>query len=465
MFGFGCNGGPLPGVQAGKGDSLGSMPQRSVSRRPQALTNFQYIYKNILSDILESSDSDDEEIDLEYIAQVRNLRLRRSSAAYPYEGELIMCINNIHPDNNKNWSSLPEHEQQRRWMTEFRMPEDAFLQLFQQVQPYLYCSTPKNTKQRTYTEKEKLLVTLIFLAHAPSLRQMASKWGMPHNSIAELCLHPTVFVLDWLFCESAQFKNIKWPSDEESEQRVMKGFRDECGVPGCVGAIDGSLIPQRKPTKEQANQDTDSYYGYKGGIASLLLAVCDIHMRFTYVNAGAPACVGDAGLFGTCQLGERIRDGLLQQRDITLYFEDGNVQKIFPYLVGDAAFPLSVNLMKAFDPPPFATETDKAEYNKRILLARRVIERAFWALKGRWVFCKRNVFWNNLKFTRAAIRACCGLHNYLVDLRNDMPEDIEPEDDDVDDKVNDLVPMPHLGADQETGQGVRETLVDWVVEH
>jgi hypothetical protein len=55
----------------------------------------------------------------------------------------------------------------------------------------------------------------------------------------------------------------------------MKGFRDECGVPGCVGAIDGSLIPQRKPTKEQANQDTDSYYGYKGGIAmhSFLVAV------------------------------------------------------------------------------------------------------------------------------------------------------------------------------------------------
>jgi hypothetical protein len=87
MFGFGCYGGPLPGLQAGKGDSLGrSMPQRSVSRRPQALTNFQYINKNILSDILESSDSDDEEIGLEYLALVRKLRLQRSSAAYPYEG-------------------------------------------------------------------------------------------------------------------------------------------------------------------------------------------------------------------------------------------------------------------------------------------------------------------------------------------------------------------------------------------
>jgi hypothetical protein len=56
-----------------------------------------------------------------------------------------------------------------------------------------------------------------------------------------------------------------------------------------------------KPTTEAANQDSDSYYGYKGFIASLLLAVCDADVLFTYINAGEPACVGDAGLFGrTC---------------------------------------------------------------------------------------------------------------------------------------------------------------------
>jgi hypothetical protein len=74
-------------------------------------------------------------------------------------------------------------------------------------------------------------------------------------------------------------------------------------------------------------------------------------MRLTYVNAGAPARVGDAGLFGTCQLGERIRDGLLRQRDTTLYLENGQVKKAFPFLVGDAAFPMGVNIMKEFNPP------------------------------------------------------------------------------------------------------------------
>jgi hypothetical protein len=42
-------------------------------------------------------------------------------------------------------------------------------------------------------------VTLNFLAHCPSLRQMATKWGMPHCSISELCLHPTVRALRYIF--------------------------------------------------------------------------------------------------------------------------------------------------------------------------------------------------------------------------------------------------------------------------
>jgi hypothetical protein len=391
MDDFGFEGGLLPLLPVGKCKRLRSKPLRSVRRRPQDFSDFNYINDSIITNLLESSEREEGPIDLEYLEHVRRVRLQRSSAAYPYAGDFFKCVENRHEDNNKNWAALPVHERERRWVAEFRMPEDVFLQLLQDVLPHLSPSIPQNPRQRTYTVKEKLLVTLNILAHCPTLRQMASKWGMPHNSIAELCLRPTVSVLDWLFGESPGCKNINWPVDKESECRVMKGFRDRCGVPGCVGAIEGSLIPQRKSTKEQAHQDTGSYYGYKGGIASLLLAVCDIDMRFTYVNAGAPACVGDAGLFGNCQLGQRIRDGLLQQRDTTLYFEDGGVKKIFPYLVGDAAFPLGVNMMKAFDPPPPAG-TDAAEYIRRMLLARRVIERAFGWLKGRWGFCKRNVF-------------------------------------------------------------------------
>jgi hypothetical protein len=183
-------------------------------------------------------------------------------------------------------------------------------------------SLPKNSNMRTHTAEDKLLVTHNFLAHCPSLRQMASKWGIPHCSISTLCLHPVVRALREIFVGNANTRNIVWPKAEDKQVSVMDGFKRRFPMPGCIGAVDGSLIPQRKPTKEQTNQDSVSNYGYKGGIASLLLAICDADMKFIHhsssihVNVGAPACVGDAGLFGRSQL----KASTLRQAIVPLHF-------------------------------------------------------------------------------------------------------------------------------------------------
>jgi hypothetical protein len=34
-------------------------------------------------------------------------------------------------------------------------------------------------------------------------------------------------------------------------------------------------------------------------------------------------------------------------------------------------------------------------------------------LTWRWVFCSKNLAWNDVKFTRSSIETCCGLHNFL----------------------------------------------------
>jgi hypothetical protein len=199
-------------------------------------------------------------------------------------------------------------------MTEFRMFEAVFEELLAFVEPHMGPSVPQNPRKRTYTVWEKLLVTLSFLAHCSTLRQMATKFGRPHTSVSVLCIRPTVDTLRKVFICNPETKNIRWPVDPVDQERVMQGFRDNCKVPGCLGAIDGSLIPMRKPTKEQANQDAVSLYGYKGGIASLLLAVCDVNMMFTYVSAGAPACVVDAGLFQQSQLHHNIEGEVMAQK-------------------------------------------------------------------------------------------------------------------------------------------------------
>jgi hypothetical protein len=370
----------------------------------------------------------------------------------------MMTVNNFHDEESKNWRSLPPTEQERRWMTEFRMPEAVFEELLAFVEPHMGPSVPQNPRQRTYTVREKLLVTLSFLAHCSTLRQMATKFGMPHNSVSVLCIRPTVDALRKVFILTPETNNIRRPVDPVDQERVMQGFRDNCKVPGCLGAIDGSLIPMRKPTKDQANQDADSYYGYKGGIASLLLAACDINMMFTYVSAGAPACVGDAALFQQSQLHHNIEGGVMDQKEVPLYLENGDIKGIWPYLVGDAAFPLGVHIMKAIDPPP-AQDSAGANFNKRILLARRVIERCFGRLKGRWVFCKRNAFWNDLNFTRAAIESCCALHNLLEECEVKLPGE--------EGQVEHLgvAMLDNLEYVDRSGQETRGLLVRWVTEH
>jgi hypothetical protein len=168
------------------------------------------------------------------------------------------------------------------------MTEAVFLELLALVTPHVQPSIPiSHASQRKYIDKEKLLVTLIFLAHCPFLRQMATKCGMPHCSISELCLHLLVRALPYIFLQQAGTKNVCWPKEEEEQIWVMQGFRAAHALPGCLGAIDGSLIPVKKPTKAQAIQDADSNYSYKGIIASLLLAVCDADLHFTHVSAGA----------------------------------------------------------------------------------------------------------------------------------------------------------------------------------
>jgi hypothetical protein len=227
--------------------------------------------------VYESRDNDSWSSDeQEHLEGVRALRLARRTDAWGYPGDLLRCIEGEHTVESLNWSSLPPDEQDRRWIDEFRMKEVVFLELLELVTPHLQPSIPQNiVSQRMYTIKEKLLVTLNFLAHCHTLRQMATKWGMPDCSISELCLHPTVRVLRYIFLQQAGTKNVCWAKGEEAQLRVMQGFRAAYALPGCLGAIDGSLIPLKKPTKAQANQDADSYYLTKGELlpCSLLCAM------------------------------------------------------------------------------------------------------------------------------------------------------------------------------------------------
>jgi hypothetical protein len=206
-----------------------------------------------------------------------------------------------------------------------------------------------------------------------------------------------------------------------SLQSVVDGFRSKHGMPGCAGAIDGTLLPCKKPTAKCVGADRDAFYGYKGYISHLLLAVVDSRGMFLYASAGAPGSVGDAGLYGRSVLKRNVDQGLLNSIDVNLNVH-GNIVPVKPYFVGDTVFHLGRHMLKNFHPAPPDASPQKL-FNKLLTNCRREVEIAFGLLKARWAFCKRNTFWNDMPTVREMTAVCCALHNFLTERCSPVDDD------------------------------------------
>jgi hypothetical protein len=94
--------------------------------------------------------------------------------------------------------------------------------------------------------------------------------------------------------------------------------------------------------------------------------------------------------------------------------------EIRPYLLGDAAYPSRLYLLKNFKPsindPRFK---DKKKFDESLNSGRVVIEQDFGALKNRWRILKNL----NMDVDRAVTitLACCVLHNYYEIFSERVP--------------------------------------------
>jgi hypothetical protein len=137
----------------------------------------------------------------------------------------------------------------------------------------------------------------------------------------------------WTFYEPSLYHAdaIMFPSGLELEQK-MTDFESLCGLPFWGVAIDVTFIPIKKP-----EHFGDAYYCYKKFCSIICLASVDARVIFTYVNAGRPGSVGDSYTFRNSQLYHKIQQGEWLSHSPRCI---EGVQ-VTPYLVADAAFPLS----------------------------------------------------------------------------------------------------------------------------
>lgn len=80
---------------------------------------------------------------------------------------------------------------------------------------------------------------------------------------------------------------IVFPSGPQLDD-VKTDFEALCCLPHCPGAIDGTFMFHKKPSKFG-----DSFWFYKDGHAMIVLGVVDARRIFTFVDVGWAGSVGD----------------------------------------------------------------------------------------------------------------------------------------------------------------------------
>lgn len=279
------------------------------------------------------------------------------------------------------------------------MSKDTFSYLCEKLGPSI--EHQDTSMRKAVGVGRRVGITLWCLATCSEYRTIGHLFGVARSTVCVI-VHETCAAIVNVLLE----EYISFPTGSKLA-RVLEGFKDKWNVPQCAGAIDGSHIPVRPP----ACHHTD-YYNRKGWYSVILQAVVDHNYLFLDVMVGWPGSVHDARVLANSKLYLKARN-----KEI-LNTNSANIRgtEIFPYLIGDSAYPLNTWLLKPFPHHSLLTDKQKS-FNYQISRARIVSENAFGRLKGRW----RRLAKQNDMFVEKVpqiVLACCILHN-LCEVHGD----------------------------------------------
>ncbi|CAG2231006.1 unnamed protein product [Mytilus edulis] len=182
---------------------------------------------------------------------------------------------------------------------------------------------------------------------------------------------------------------ICWP-DEAKHAEIKNKFKAIKGLPGVIGAVDGTHISIRKPTDHP-----QSYLNRKKDYSIILQGVCDADMTFIDVFVGWPGSVHDARVYRNSPLEEKVSHLPIES-----------------HLLGDGAYPLTNGLITPYrDTGRLANE--ELKFNKVQSATRNKIECTFGMLKGKW---RRLKYLDMLDIPCMVelIFSCTVIHNFVI---------------------------------------------------
>jgi hypothetical protein len=188
--------------------------------------------------------------------------------------------------------------------------------------------------------------------------------------------------------------------DDRKLQRMARAFTQSRASPlfGCVGALDGILIPIRKPRDDLCPR---KYFCRKGYYALPVQVVCDSSYRFLFMSALTAGATHDNLAFSVSNLSEALTNNALP---------DGY------WIAGDETYQCSDSLLTPWPSSLARDDSAKDAFNFYQSSLRIHIEQSFGQLVRRF-----GILWRPLQFNIHSVfeivHACMCVHNFLIDER------------------------------------------------
>ncbi|XP_018399460.1 PREDICTED: putative nuclease HARBI1 [Cyphomyrmex costatus] len=282
-----------------------------------------------------------------------------------------------------------------RFHNYFRMSTTQLEELMSIVGPYL---VKQNVVRESIGPKERLVITLRYLASGDSMTSMSYQYLIELTTVCNI-IRETCEVIWNTLCPLVLPPSLS----EEDWLKIANNFEDISHFVHCIGAIDGKHIIIQCP-----NNAGSTYYNYKNSHSVVLLAICDAHYIFSFVDIGACGRRSDGGIFGDSAIGKNFNAGRMNVPKQSAVAGE----RILPYcLVGDEAFPLKPYLLRPY-PGKNGLTLEQDIFNYRLSRARRFIENAFGILVSQWQIFRKPII-AKPENAKLMVQATICLHNWL----------------------------------------------------
>lgn len=198
---------------------------------------------------------------------------------------------------------------------------------------------------------------------------------------------------------------IKWPQDYHEIKSVCDAFQAKTGISNILGVIDAIHIKIEKPKNGR------EYCNKKGYYSLILQTTLDSNMKFTNVYCGEP---------GSSNSTRALKKSPLYNT------AEQNRNALFPhntFLVGHSGYPSLPWLVPPFRENKRLTPQQR-HFNSLHSNTRKISEKAYNSLKGRFRRVKLFTIYRNIAFITDTVVAACILHNYCL-KENDYLEEHE----------------------------------------